>query len=626
MEKTSICEIVRDAEQNYVHGSTKIGDHVQWSMHDTIETITAYSNSKHISGAQDALKRDKPFFNIVNATRNIWWRATDIDRKDIRFVPTSQSSTILAFVANVMLQNWMNENRFGQFLNQWGLTLATYGSCVSKWVERDGRLIPAVIPWNRLIVDPVDFTALPRIEKLYKTPSQLRNMATEGHPDYAGYDLGVVNELIENQTTRKNIDGTEKDNQSQFIELYEVHGVMPLALLADDIQSAPEDQWTNYRQQMHVVAYVAAEGKGEYNDYCLFKGKERQDPYKIAHLIEEDGRTLSIGAVESLFDAQWMQNHSVKLEKDYLDLASKIILQTADETFLGRNAHKAIETGDVMIHKPDRPLTLVNTTKPDITALENFRARWELLGQNATSTPDAIRGNTLPSGTPYSLGALQTQNAGSLFEIMTENKGLAIEDFMREFVILQLKKSLKNKDEIVGILDDAAIQEIDAMYIPQEAIKRHKQAIKDYLLNPDALNQPVPSPYNPAMMEQGVQQSLAQFGNKRFFKPDELDEKQWDELFSDFEWDNIRVEVTNENVDKQAVLTTLATVLQTIAANPMALQDPNIRMVLSQIMTETGKISPLQFTTPAQSVPQPQPSAQPASTGSDLTALAKTNG
>src|SRR6266567_5232050 len=116
----SICEIVRKAELNYLQGNTQLGKYVNWSMHDTIERIDAYLNSKHITGETDSLGRDKPFFNIVSAAVNVWYRATDIDRKDIRFVPTNSKSVVLAFVANVFLQNWMNENRFGVFLNQWG--------------------------------------------------------------------------------------------------------------------------------------------------------------------------------------------------------------------------------------------------------------------------------------------------------------------------------------------------------------------------------------------------------------------------------------------------------------------------------------------------------------------------
>src|ERR1700712_5519568 len=108
----SVHEIVRDAERNYLSGNVTLGKYVEWSMHDTIATIDAYLNSKHTSGPTDALGRDKPFFNIVTAAVNIWYRATDIDRKDIRIMPDGADTVALAFLATVLLQRWMREARF----------------------------------------------------------------------------------------------------------------------------------------------------------------------------------------------------------------------------------------------------------------------------------------------------------------------------------------------------------------------------------------------------------------------------------------------------------------------------------------------------------------------------------
>lgn len=593
----SVHEIIRAAELNYLQGTTKLGSHVDWSMHETIERIDAYLNSKHISGDKDALDREKPFFNIVSAAVNIWYRATDIDRKDIRFVPTNSKSVILAFVANVILQNWMNEHRYGQFLNSWGRAMARYGSAIAKFVEKDGDLIPSVVPWNRYIADPVQFDALPRIEKFYLTPAQLRRR-TE-------YDQQAVDELIETHTTRKTLDKQQKDTMSDFIELYEVHGELDTRLLDEEPDLNLEDKDIKYRQQMHVVSYVqengSGGGKGEYKDFTLFKGKEAKDPYAKDDLIEEDGRTLGIGAVEYLFDAQWMLNHTVKNMKDTLDLASKLIFQTADSSFVGRNVLNAIETGDILIHASEKPLTRIANDKPDISALQNYGSMWQTLGQELTSTPDALRGTTMPANTPYSLGAFLGGQANSLFEIMTENKGLAIENHMRDHITPYIKKCLKHKDEIVAVLDDAGITEIDSVYIPVEAVNRYNARAKEGILS----GQPV-MPFDPAAEQQALKQETGSLGNKRFFKPSELDDMTWDELFSDFEWDSIRVEVTNEQSDKQAVLTTLSSVLQTIATNPLILQDPNARMILGAILNETGKISPIQLTTAAS---QPVPAA-----------------
>jgi hypothetical protein len=606
MEKQNLCDIIREAEDNYLNGSVQMGEYVEWDMHNTIETIDAYLNSKHTSGSTDSLGREKPFFNLVSAATNVWYRATDLDRKNIRILPDSIKNTALAFISTILLQNWMKEARFGTFLNDWGRTLARYGSAVVKFVERDGELTASVVPWNRMVVDPIDFDALPRIEKIYKTPAQLQKS-----PEY---DQDVVKKLCDAQSTRKTLDGNQIDNQARFIELYEVHGELPIALLAEDPDKEPDASWETYRQQMHVVSFVLNEG-GEYDDFTLFRGKEKKDPYMITHLIKEDGRTLSIGAVEYLFDAQWMKNHTMKNMKDTLDLASKLIFQTSDSTYVNRNVLSAIETGDILIHKQNEPLTQINNSKADVAAFQNFGSEWERLSQTLTSTPDAMRGDTLPSGTPYSLGAYLGQQANSLFEIMTENKGLHIEDMMREYVIPHLKTKMDTTDEIVAILDDNDIERIDSIYINNKVTKETNKELKEMVLRgefPSSLEQA-------SMMAQGSQMLREQINNtlgkQRFFKPSDVPDQTWKDILKDFEM-KATVEVTNENVDKQAVLQTLSSLLQTIAQNPMILQDPNAKMLFSQIMTETGRISPLQLSAaPAETMPNMAQGAVPSVTG-----------
>lgn len=606
MQKDSIFEVVRSAEDNFLNGTTKISSHVNWSMHDTIDRIDAYLNSTHISGKTDSLGRDKPFFNICTAASNIWYRATDIDRKDIRVVPSNSSQTASAFVATVILHNWMKEARFGQFLNEWGRTLARYGSAVSKFVEKDGKLTAFVIPWNRIIVDPINFDAIPTIEKLYLTPSELRKNKL--------YDRETVEALINAQTTRKTLDGDQQDNQSKFIEIYEVHGELPIALLSEDPEFEDNDKWDEYRQQMHVISYTKGEGE-KFNDFCLYKGKEKKHPYTITHLIPEDGRTLAIGAVEHLFEAQWMVNHSQKNIKDTLDLASKLIFQTADANYIGRNVLSAIETGDILIHKENLPLTNLNNSNVDITAFQNYKTDWQNLAGEITSTPDAIKGQTLPSGTPYSLGAYLGAQANSLFELMTENKGLLLEDMMRQYIIPYIKTKMDTKEEITGILDDEQITEIDAMYVPREAASRYNEEFKKELLAGN-----VPSPYQKDVAEGQIRQELAPLGNKRFFKTSEIEEKTWKEALKDLEM-KVNVEVTNESVDKQAMLTTLSSLLQTIAGNPAILQDPNAKLLFSRILSETGAISPLAL---ASSVNTPAPA--PPAGAEALTTIATPNG
>ena len=133
-------ELVRKNETDYIAGTTTISKYVDFSLSENINKIDAYLNSKHVSGSEDSMGREKPFFNIVTAAVNIWYRATDIDRKDIKIKSTNTRNIFTSFLAGVWLQNWMKKANFGSFLNDWGRTLARYGVATitkvtaTKWI------------------------------------------------------------------------------------------------------------------------------------------------------------------------------------------------------------------------------------------------------------------------------------------------------------------------------------------------------------------------------------------------------------------------------------------------------------------------------------------------------------
>lgn len=571
MEK-QIAEIVRINEQNYINSTTKLSKYVDFSLQENIEKIDAYLNSKHTSGDTDSMGREKPFFNIVTAAVNIWYRATDIDRKDIQIKANNSQDVIGAFLASVHLQNWMKKSSFGKFLNLWGITLSRYGSAISKFVIKDEGLHADVIPWNRVIVDPINFGNDCVIELLELTPGQLRKRKS--------YNQKIVDELIDAVTTRETTGKEKKDTRENFIKLYEVHGELPLSYL-----TGKEKDDDTYVQQMHVISFVAGKEEGKFDDFTLASGKEAKNPYMITHLIEEDGRTQSIGAVEHLFESQWMMNHSVKAIKDQLDLASKLIFQTSDGAFVGQNAINAIETGDILIHKINEPLTQLANNSHDIAALQAFQQQWKVLGNEITGISEAMMGVTPKSGTAWRQTEAILQESHSLFEIMTENKGLAIEEMLRTYVIPHLKKQMDTTDEVAMTLNSYNIDKINRMYIPNEAIRRANKKIMDQIFA-GMIAEPVDM-----MAEQNnVKNELA---GGVFFSPEDVKGKTWKDHFKNLEWE-VEVDVTGENVDKEAV-TTLNTLLATIAKNPMILQDPNMKMIVTKIMQQTNAVSPLEL-------------------------------
>lgn len=578
-QNTSIGELIRRNEENFISGDTTISKYVEFSLSDNINKIDAYLNSKHISGSEDAMGREKPFFNIVTAARNIWYRATDIDRKDIRVKSSKTTNIFTSFLATVLLQNWMKKDNFGAFLNDWGRTLASYGSAVVKFVDKGDNLHCMVIPWNRLIVDQVDFYNDVTIEVLELSPAELRKRE--------GYDQDIVEKLIQSTTARETTDKHRKDNKTNFIKLYEVHGEMPLSFL-----TGKETDANKYTQQMHVVSFIESKEKGKFDDYCLISGKESKHPYMITHLIKEDGRTMSIGAVENLFEAQWMLNHTKKQIKDQLDLASKLIFQTSDGNFVGQNALTAIENGDILIHAVNQPLTQIQNNSHDITALQNYGAEWKALGTEINGISESMMGNAAPSGTAWRQVEALLNESHSLFEMMVENKAIHIEEMLRNYIIPFLKKKMDTSEEITAILEQYDIDKIDKRYVPYEATKRLAKRLIEHITKTGEV--PEVTPEMQMKVENEVKGELDAQGNQRYFKPDELTEMTWKELLKDIEWE-LDVDISGESADNKSDMATLTTVLQTLATNPGMLNDPRANLLFNKILTKTAAVSPVEL-------------------------------
>lgn len=599
--ESDVGSLIRKTETNYISGrGVTVSKYVVKDMYDDINKIEAYLNSKHTTGEVDSQGREKPFFNIVTAAANIWYRATVIKRNKIKVRPTKSKDVMDSFLATVHIQEWMRRENFQMFLSEWGRVLARYGSAIPEFVEKDGRLIPSVLPWNRMIVDQIDFDSNPKIKVLELTEAQLyQNLS---------YDQDMVESLCDALQDRQTLDGMRKDNNNNYIKLYEIHGNMPLSYLTNDEKD--EDTYVN---QMHVLSFVASKDKkGEYDDFTLYAGREKKCPQMITHLIKEDGQTLAMGAVQHLFEAQWMMNHTVKSIKDQLDLASKLIFQTSDNTFVGQNALSAIENGDILIHKKDEPITQVANNSHDIGSLQAFASQWKALSNEITGISESMLGNTAPSGTAWRQVETLLQQNQSLFEVMRDNKAAYLEQMFREYIIPFIRKQMDTSEEIATTLEQNDIQTIDSAYIKNTATKMTNDAVKKAVLSGKVI-----SPEMQQQMTQdhanAVQGALSQLGNKRFFKPSDIDTKTWKTILKDLEWE-LEIDSKDEEANSEA-LTTLNTLLMFFAKKQGQPLSPEETIVVNKILNLTGQVSPLELpmksplpvtpSAPAPQVPSP---------------------
>jgi mRNA-degrading endonuclease HigB of HigAB toxin-antitoxin module len=256
---------------------------------------------------------------------------------------------------------------------------------------------------------------------------------------------------------------------------------------------------------------------------------------------------------------------------------------------VGHNALNDIENGDVMIHAPNMPLTRADTGARDIVSWQNYAVQWKNLGNEINGISEAMLGANPKSGTAWRQTEAMLDESYSLFELMTENKGLAQEELIRTRILPHLKKGLDTADEITDILDQYDIDRIDAMYIKKMTIKQVNKIIKDKLLNAET-GEMITAEEQAFMVNQKqmtLKEMLATLGNQRFFKPSEISDKTWKEQFKNLEWD-VEIDITGESVDTRVRNATKFAILQAVQSDPTMLQDPTKRKILFSVAEDGG--------------------------------------
>jgi hypothetical protein len=227
--------------------------------------------------------------------------------------------------------------------------------------------------------------------------------------------------------------------------------------------------------------------------------------------------------------------------------------------------------------------------------------KWKAIGQEANGVTDAMIGVRPHAGTSWRMQEGQLQEAQALFDLMKQNKALALEDMLRDWIIPYIKTQLKDSKQIVATLETHNVKKIDSIYVPQEAIKRYNRKVIDHVLKTNG-KRPVGVDLQTEL--QNVQAEQNSNGNVRYFKPSDISGKTWKQIFKDLEWE-VEVTITNESSDDNAKLQTLNTALQMVL-NPAYATSPQAQMIVGKILSAVSGLSPLELAaTPATSTPPP---------------------
>lgn len=547
-------------ESDYKDGTIEIVSGLSFSQYQTLRVIDFYSNSKYLLGNKYDNGKEKPFYNVVNTMVDTAVVATDIDTKDIVVEADNEESYDKSFLFNHEIQQWMKESDFAETLNEMGETRARYGGVViKKCVETDGKdkgkMEVEVVDWKNLCTDPVSFKNGAKIEKHFLTPNDIRKKK----------DVW--------KNTTEAIDLYSKKGYTKVaerIEVWEAEGVFPVSYLEDEAEFDGNDK-EDYSLQHHF--FCVKGGKAVH----LFWEELKESQYKYLEWKRVAGRALGRGVVEEGDESQVWTNDAIQKEQSAMELAGKILLKTNSKK-IGNNVTTEYDNGSIITLEENKDINVINLLPPGILPeFQNLVEKWWSQYERATSSYSAVRGETPPSGQPYRLQALVSQAGSSHFDYRREEWGIFLKEVFYDWVFPYLQKKISKQHILASDFSPEELVKLDEAYAKYNA---NQFAISKML------NGLIVSPEEYAMTLQEYMQSIGRGGKRRF-----LDIP--DGYYKDMEA-KLSINITGEQKNKQAVMESLTNVLQTVAMNPMILQDPNMSMIFNKILETSGSgLSPI---------------------------------
>jgi len=554
---------IRREEKDF-NKDVEIVDGFSFNQLDTVETVILYYNSRFRDGqfyTDEEYRNQRKFFHNINrapcdnATKNL-----DIDTKDVYPTATKESDYIKAKILREDLYRYMKKHKIGQMKNVIAEEAPIFGTVVLKKVPGDE--IVEIVDLRNLINDPTANKLADGfvIEKHYYTPEELRKMPWDN-----------IDKAI---TTFTQFNETE-GNSIPFIEIYERYGEVPLSWYkeARNVEVLPEDD-NKFIKTRFIVAGVnkvkELDGIVNENGIILDVSEMKDIPYKEYRYTRIKGRWLGEGEVEKTFDPQIRINELTNYKIQGLRLSTLHLFVTPD-SLLQSNILNDCDNGDILV-APNGIAPLMNEER-NLSAYVEEERRVDDLVVGLTSSYDVVRGETMPSGTPFRSVAVQNINAAKLFDFKRENLGLFLKEVYREWIIPRLLKEL-NKEHILDMSDSS------------EEYKQFEEAIVKFRTW-RAIQE---------MIKKGIKFDWGQIDMIKSAIREKISNKKLKipvDYYKGFELD-VDMNITGEKYNKSAVLESKFNLLEIIAKNPAILENPQTVKLFNQIAELSGT-SPLEI-------------------------------
>lgn len=172
----------------------------------------------------------------------------------------------------------------------------------------------------------------------------------------------------------------------------------------------------------------------------LFLEEIREDeiPFDEVHYHKVDGRWLGVGAVERIIQNQVAINFAKNEQRKALLWSSKKIFTTNSKR-VQKNILREAKTGQIF-YIPDGNLTPIDVNF-NTSDLQGWQNDWQQNAQEGSFSFEAVSGDTMPSGTPFRLGVLLSNNAMMFYKMKQEKLGLFYRQLFYNNIIPVFKRT-----------------------------------------------------------------------------------------------------------------------------------------------------------------------------------------
>ncbi len=432
MENSSIFKLIEGEIKSYQDNTVDLSDGVSFSQAKLVKRISLYENQQYPRGKIDSQGDYKYWYDIISPRVNDEVKNIDFDRSNIILYSDATKDAVGIYLSNLQLSNWLRKTGQGEELNDSVEEFSSWGNVVWKKIKGG---------YER--VDLKNFYVL------NQTAKSLEDTAVIERHQLTQSDLRTKEEVWKNvdevikSCANKQFSATEKstpiDTTSPFYEIYERNGEISESKLkeAQDKTGGDDEKFVLAKV---IVAGVKKNGSTA-NRYVLFAEKISEMPYRETHRGRYKGKWFREGMYEILFDCQTRANQLGNQIAKGCEWASKTIFRTADDTFVS-NLLTDLRSGDIL---RARDLTQIDVRMQGLDQLIVDWNRNLQVADRLANSYEVVRGETMPSNTPFKLGNLLDQNANKLFDFLREKLALGFQKLIEDWILPDLLRDLKSQ-------------------------------------------------------------------------------------------------------------------------------------------------------------------------------------